>query len=53
MSEFQPALQKVLAHEGGYVNDPDDPGGETYKGIAHNMHSKWGGWVYIFVLCSA
>jgi hypothetical protein len=47
MSEFQPALQKVLAHEGGYVNDPDDPGGETYKGIARNMHSKWGGWVYI------
>jgi lysozyme family protein len=30
MSEFLPALEKVLAHEGGYVNDPDDPGGETF-----------------------
>jgi lysozyme family protein len=47
MSEFQPALQKVLAHEGGYANDPDDPGGETYRGIARNMHSKRGGWVCI------
>ncbi|MGB4415640.1 MAG: glycosyl hydrolase 108 family protein [Paludibacter sp.] len=47
MSEFQPALQKVLAHEGGYVNDPDDPGGETYRGVARNMHSKWSGWVRI------
>ena len=47
MSEFQPALQKVLSHEGGYVNDPDDPGGETYRGVARNMHSKWSGWVRI------
>ena len=34
MASFLPALQKVLAHEGGYVNDLDDPGGETYKGVA-------------------
>jgi lysozyme family protein len=47
MAEFQPALQKVLAHEGEYVNDPDDLGGETYKGIARNRHSKWSGWVRI------
>jgi len=47
MSEFQPALQKVLVHEGGYVNDPDDPGGETYYGIARNIHSKWSGWISI------
>jgi lysozyme family protein len=47
MAEFQPALKKVLAHEGGYVNDPDDPGGETYRGVARNMHSKWSGWVRI------
>ena len=24
---------KILAHEGGYVNDPDDPGGETNLGV--------------------
>jgi len=47
MAEFLPALQKVLVHEGGYVNDPDDPGGETYKGIARKMNSKWDGWVSV------
>lgn len=28
------AISKVLKHEGGYVNDPDDKNGETYKGIS-------------------
>lgn len=30
---FKNALKKTLAHEGGYVNHPDDPGGETNYGI--------------------
>ena len=47
MAEFSKALQLVLLHEGGYVNDPDDPGGETYKGIARKMNSKWEGWIQI------
>ena len=47
MAKFNPALLKVLAHEGGYVNDPDDLGGETYKGIARNAHSSWDGWQII------
>lgn len=50
MADFAPALQRVLLHEGGYVNDPDDPGGETYKGIARKMNSKWDGWVLIDIL---
>ena len=31
---FQEAVQIVLKHEGGYVNDPSDPGGETNFGIS-------------------
>ncbi|MDD3488327.1 MAG: glycosyl hydrolase 108 family protein [Paludibacter sp.] len=47
MAKFNLALLKVLSHEGGYVNDPDDLGGETYKGIARNSHSSWSGWQII------
>jgi type VI secretion system secreted protein VgrG len=32
MSEFAPALAVLLSHEGGYVNDPQDPGGATNFG---------------------
>ena len=31
---FDEIIEIVLKHEGGYVNDPDDPGGETNFGIA-------------------
>lgn len=47
MADFSKALEHVLRNEGGYVNDPDDPGGETYKGIARNMNPKWAGWAFI------
>ncbi len=47
MANFNLALSKVLSHEGGYVNDPDDLGGETYKGIARNSHGSWLGWQII------
>ncbi len=47
MAEFNVALQKTLAHEGGYSNDPDDLGGETYKGISRKAHSHWHGWEII------
>lgn len=33
MAEFELAIPTVLANEGGYVNDPNDPGGETKYGI--------------------
>lgn len=47
MANYDQAFQLVLNNEGGYVNDPDDPGGETYKGIARKMNSKWPGWVNV------
>lgn len=47
MADFTLAIKETLKAEGGYVNDPVDPGGETYKGIARNRNSKWDGWVNI------
>lgn len=37
-------LPCTLVHEGGYVNDPDDRGGETYRGISRRSNPKWRGW---------
>lgn len=38
--KFRYAIDRVLAHEGGYVNDPDDPGGETKYGISKRSYPK-------------
>ena len=38
MADFEQAIAFVLQHEGGYVNHPDDPGGETKYGIAKRSH---------------
>lgn len=50
MADFNTALSHTLKAEGGYVNDPDDPGGETYKGIARASNPKWQGWIKIDTL---
>ena len=34
MANFDIAVQKTINTEGGYINDPDDPGGETKYGIS-------------------
>ncbi len=47
MSNYDDSLKIVLRTEGGYVNDPDDPGGETYRGVARKMNSQWNGWLVI------
>lgn len=39
--EFENALKFVLAREGGYVNDPDDLGGATNKGITQSTYNSW------------
>lgn len=37
-AKFRFAVEKTLAHEGGYVNDPADPGGETNFGISKRSY---------------
>ena len=37
-TEFDEIIEVVLEHEGGYVNDPDDPGGETKYGISKKAY---------------
>ena len=49
MANFFQAYSLTLHAEGGYVNDPDDPGGETYKGIARSRNPQWQGWELIDV----
>lgn len=38
MAKFEDAIGHVLANEGGYVNDPTDPGGETKYGITKRTY---------------
>lgn len=38
---FAPSLAAVLVHEGGYVNDPRDPGGATNKGVTQRTYDVW------------
>ena len=35
---FDKAVEVILKHEGGYVNDPVDPGGETNMGISKRAY---------------
>lgn len=35
---FDAAFDRLLGHEGGYVNDPRDPGGETNWGISKRSY---------------
>lgn len=37
-TQFALAFALILKHEGGYVNDPKDPGGETIYGISKRAH---------------
>ncbi len=44
MAEFKPAYLLERKHEGYYVNNPNDKGGETYAGVARNIYPNWNGW---------
>ena len=38
--KYQEEIEKTLDHEGGYVNDPKDSGGETKFGISKRAYPK-------------
>lgn len=44
MTVYEKALGRLLAHEGGYVNNPNDTGGETMYGISRKWFPRWSGW---------
>lgn len=39
--QFKVVLPLVLAHEGGYVNHPKDPGGATNKGVTQAVYDAY------------
>ena len=47
MANFDEAYNITLKHEGGYTNDKDDLGAETYKGISRKYNPSWYGWKVI------
>lgn len=41
MKAYREALDFTLSMEGGYVNDPDDPGGATNFGVTQVSYTHW------------
>ena len=44
MKTFDELFEGVIKHEGYYANVAGDKGGETYMGVARNLHPSWQGW---------
>jgi len=44
MADFNISFKITSGHEGGYVHDPFDRGGETYRGVSRRFHPNWVGW---------
>lgn len=44
---FDVAFNKVAIKEGGYANDPDDAGGETFCGICRKFHPNAKFWTIV------
>lgn len=40
MTNFDKAFELLIGHEGGYVNHPSDPGGETKYGISKRSYPR-------------
>jgi len=41
VKQYEAVLPLVLAHEGGYVNHPTDPGGPTNKGVTQRVYDAY------------
>ncbi len=41
VSRERASLDKLLVHEGGYVNHPSDPGGPTNKGVTQRVYDSY------------
>jgi lysozyme family protein len=50
MADPKIAYKKLMPAEGGYANNPNDRGKETYKGIAFKWFPNWPGWKIINAL---
>jgi len=44
---FADVFESTMHHEGGYSSDPNDFGGETYKGISRIYWPNWVGWAIV------
>ena len=42
MSVFDAIFERLMQHEGGYVNHPNDPGGETMYGVTKRVAQAHG-----------
>lgn len=46
-NKYNSCIERLLKKEGGYVNDSDDAGGQTYRGISRKYNPNWKGWVVV------
>ena len=44
---FEKAFAETMENEGFYANNPNDRGGETYRGISRRFHPEWEGWATV------
>jgi lysozyme family protein len=47
MAIFEDAVQVTLIWEGGWSENPADPGGATFEGISRRNWPNWAGWPII------
>lgn len=40
-ASFAFAMPKILVHEGGKINHPEDPGGRTNQGVTQRVYDGW------------